>query len=65
MHGPTLATLTLLACAAGDPIDVDTDGDGLTDTEEAALGTDPSVVDTDGDGLADGQEVLELGTDPL
>jgi hypothetical protein len=41
---------------------VDTDGDGLTDDEEADLGTDPEVADTDGDGLTDGEEA-DLGTD--
>lgn len=30
------------------------DGDGLTDEEEARLGTDPFNKDTDGDGLTDG-----------
>ncbi|MGB5820618.1 MAG: gliding motility-associated C-terminal domain-containing protein [Saonia sp.] len=43
---------------------VDTDNDGLTDGEEAALGTDPNNPDTDGDGINDGDEVLN-GTDPL
>lgn len=37
---------------------VDTDGDGLLDTEELELGTDPTNPDTDGDGLTDGEEVL-------
>lgn len=46
------------------PSDPDTDGDGLTDSEEDTLGTDPNDSDTDGDGLSDGQEVEE-GTDPL
>jgi hypothetical protein len=36
---------------------VDRDGDGLTDAEEALLGTDPNNPDTDGDGLPDGWEV--------
>jgi len=44
---------------------VDTDLDGLTDTEEAALGTDPSSADSDGDGLDDGDEVFIYGTDPM
>ena len=44
---------------------VDTDGDGLTDTAEEALGTDPLNADTDGDGLNDGDEVNQYGTDPL
>ncbi len=48
--------------AGGDP---DTDGDGLTDSEEEALGTDPHDADTDDDGLSDGDEVLVGGTDPL
>ena len=42
----------------GGPTDVaDSDGDGLTDAEEIALGTDPNKVDTDGDGFSDGVEV--------
>ena len=44
---------------------VDTDGDGLTDAQEADLGTDPNSADTDGDGLSDGAEVNQYGTDPL
>jgi hypothetical protein len=43
----------------------DSDGDGLTDSEENELGTDPFNPDTDGDELWDGREVNELGTDPL
>ncbi len=53
-----------------DPVDPnplgigDADGDGLTASEEAALGTDPDDPDTDDDGHLDGFEVLQ-GTDPL
>jgi hypothetical protein len=36
---------------------LDTDNDGLTDGEEAALNTDPNNPDTDGDRLKDGDEV--------
>ncbi|HFB66893.1 MAG TPA: hypothetical protein ENJ60_15280 [Aeromonadales bacterium] len=35
---------------------VDTDGDGLTDEEETALGTNINVQDTDGDGFLDKEE---------
>jgi hypothetical protein len=42
----------------------DTDGDGLSDADEAIIGTDPNLVDTDGDLRDDLTEVLE-GTDPL
>lgn len=41
----------------------DSDGDGLTDSEEAALGTDPLAADTDGDGWDDLAEV-DGNTDP-
>ncbi len=47
------------------PTPDDADGDGLTDTQEAAFGTDPQVVDTDHDGLTDRQEVQDTHTDPL
>lgn len=40
-----------------------TDGDGLNDDREAALGTDPTKPDTDGDGVNDGVEVSG-GTNP-
>ena len=35
---------------------IDTDDDGLTDEEEAELGTDENLADTDGDGIDDGAE---------
>jgi hypothetical protein len=46
--------------------DSDNDGDGLTASEEEALGTDPNNPDTDGDGWDDGHEHGELfdPTDP-
>lgn len=43
---------------------MDTDNDGLTDEEEAKLGTDPNKADTDGDGYSDKTEV-DTGHDPL
>lgn len=48
--------LALIAC--------DADGDGLSNKEEAELGTDPDSDDSDDDGLTDSEEV-DLGTDPL
>ena len=45
--------------------DVDSDGDGLFDRDEAVLGTDPYNPDTDGDGLSDGDEVFRHKSDPL
>lgn len=51
-------TITVLAN------DVDSDGDGLLDSEEEKLGTNPNKADTDGDGRSDGVEV-DRGTNPL
>jgi hypothetical protein len=39
--------------STGSGITLDSDGDGLTDLEEQALGTNPFKADTDGDGLPD------------
>ena len=44
---------------------IDSDNDGLSDAEEADIGTDPNNADTDGDGISDGDEVIHYGTDPL
>jgi len=47
-------------------MELDSDGDGLTDYEEIYIyGTDPFNPDTDGDGLTDYEEVMIYGTDPL
>lgn len=48
--------------------DIDSDGDGLYDKDEAVVGTDPYNPDTDGDGLSDGDEHFGrrgYNTDPL
>lgn len=45
-------------------LDMDMDGDGLTNVEEGLLGTNPFLEDSDEDGLSDLEE-MELGTDPL
>ncbi|MCL4830278.1 MAG: tandem-95 repeat protein [Caldilinea sp.] len=39
------------------PIQCDTDGDGLTDAQEAHYGTNPANRDSDNDGLTDAEEV--------
>ncbi|MDP3963726.1 MAG: hypothetical protein Q8Q39_04480 [bacterium] len=43
---------------------IDVDNDGLTDEEEAALGTNPRNPDTDADGYLDGEEIAQ-NTDPM
>lgn len=43
---------------------IDSDNDGLTDSQEAKYGTDPHNPDTDGDGFKDGDEVKN-GYNPL
>lgn len=52
---------TQAALAGGE----DSDGDGLTNTEETGIGTDPFVADTDADTLLDGEEVETYRTNPL
>lgn len=61
MHVDAQAPAGGVDCAAGD----DDDGDGLTNGQEATLGTDPEKADTDGDGLTDGAEVTTYHTNPL
>lgn len=51
-------TITILEGA------LDPDGDGLTNAQEALIGTDPFRADTDGDGFSDGVEVTG-GSNPL
>ncbi len=51
-------------CQNGACTNPDSDGDGLTDTEETTYGTDPNDEDTDDDGLTDYEEVVTYGTDP-
>jgi hypothetical protein len=45
--------------------EVDSDGDGLTDEIETALGTDPLLPDSDADGVSDSDETDFYGTDAL
>lgn len=44
---------------------LDSDHDGLTNEQEATLGTNPNNKDTDGDGLSDYDEVVKYKTNPL
>lgn len=46
------------------PLMIDSDGDELSDLDEADEGTDPFLIDTDADGLNDFQELRLFGTDP-
>lgn len=45
--------------------DPDDDGDGLTDTNEIAIGTIPDAEDSDYDGQTDYEEYIVTGTDPM
>lgn len=63
VEGPNPVTLIFVDGQSA-PEPVDTDGDGLSDDEEAALGTDSNNPDSDADGVLDGGEV-NSGTDPL
>lgn len=64
----SLLALFLLAPLAGCFAEVevidDEDEDGLSNAEEADLGTDPLTADSDGDGYDDAAELAEY-TDPL
>lgn len=63
MAGPTSAGDAVLVRVIADGL-VDSDGDGLPDVVEIALGTDPHNPDTSGDGIPDGWKVW-YGLDPL
>jgi len=51
--------------ALGAVAPLDRDGDGLSDREEAILGTNPLDKNTDGDSYDDGDEVFLTFTDPV
>ena len=59
-----LLSLAIFGVACAElKIDIDSDGDGLLDSEEILLGTDPQKEDSDEDGHLDGDEVA-AGFDP-
>ncbi len=67
---PSVATSSLVASTTpaeiiAQPVNIDSDNDGLNDDLETLKGTNKNVADTDGDGLNDGDEVLKYETDPL
>ncbi len=45
--------------------EVDFDGDGISNLEEASRGINPYRSDSDGDGLSDGEEINIWGSNPL
>ncbi|MBI5370046.1 hypothetical protein HZA85_02575 [Candidatus Uhrbacteria bacterium] len=47
------------------PADIDSDQDGLLDSQEAQYGTNSNSPDTDADGLFDREEIEVYQTDPL
>jgi hypothetical protein len=61
LSGSEVSAIYSAGCAG--KCKIDTDSDGLTDLQEAFLGTDPNNPDTDGDGVTDGDEI-QMGTDP-
>lgn len=65
VDGDGVSSLDEHSVYGSNPLQPDTDLDGLTDGEEVAHGTDALDPDSDGDGLRDGEEVHVHGTDPL
>ncbi len=52
--------------AGSNPLNVDSDADGLNDyAEVVTYGTSPVLADTDADGVSDYDEIIVYGTDPL
>ena len=64
MKHATWLLVAVVAFACGRDVSRDSDGDGLTDEQEQALGTDPDNPDTDGDGVPDGADPEPKGTPP-
>ncbi|SEB00615.1 Alpha-tubulin suppressor [Thiothrix caldifontis] len=60
MPKPMKSNTTQVTVAA--VVDGDTDSDGLTDSQEATLGTDPNNADSDGDGENDATEIGDVAS---
>ena len=59
-----MGLMLILGCGS-DPRRVDTDRDGISDSEEVnERGTNPCAADSDGDGIDDGAEIA-IGTSPV
>ena len=56
LFGSKIVNFFAWAVHDGDVSTIDSDGDGLTDVDEIALGTDPSHPDTDRDTIPDGSD---------
>jgi gliding motility-associated-like protein len=59
-----IGTISVLVGPCSSNPSGDCDQDGLSNSDEIAIGTDPNNPDTDGDGVLDGTEVVD-NTDPL
>lgn len=58
--GDGIATSVEVDVHGTDPLNADTDGDGVSDGAEVAAGTDPMNVDSDGDGVGDNVDGFPL-----
>lgn len=57
---------SLALCMKADPLDDDSDDDGILDGEEVkTYATDPSDFDSDDDGISDAAEIITYGTNPI
>ena len=65
VQAETSSDPTIPAVAASAPEETDSDGDGLSDALETALGIDPLLADSDADGVSDGDEIDFFGTNAL
>jgi hypothetical protein len=64
LSAPEAKVVSVNHALEADQAAADSDGDGLSDAEEAGHGTDPHKADTDGDGMNDDVEIA-YGSDPL